>query len=390
MFESGNYFKMGRFGINMSKKVLYITGTRADYGLMHETLKLLNEDDGIHLDVVATGMHLMEEFGYSLDEIKKDNFNLHIIDQTFKKDDEASMSEFIGNLIVDLTTLMNKLKPDVVLLLGDRGEMLAGAIVASYLQIAVAHIHGGDVSSTVDDSARHAITKLSNIHFPASKESASRIRQMGENPDSIFIVGAPGLDSIIKIKGNIDEDYLKNKYHITKDFALVLQHPVSLEVEEAAFQIEQTLDAVNSTDYQVILIYPNADAGGRAMIDKIKEYDVDAYKNIPHDDFIGLLGLASVLIGNSSSGIIESSSFKLPVINVGTRQFGRERAQNVIDVDYDSKEILNALEYIETDEYHNILKECSNPYGDGKACKRICEILNDIEIDLDKIFFDLK
>ena len=188
----------------MAKKVSYITGTRADYGLMHETLELLNSDDDIQLDVVATGMHLMEEFGYSIDEIKKDNFNLHVLNQTFVKDDEKSMSAFIGNLIVDLTKLMDELEPDIVLLLGDRGEMLAGAIVASYLQIPVAHIHGGDVSSTVDDSARHAITKLSNIHFPATELSASRIKQMGENPDNIFVVGAPGLDSIIKSKDNVD------------------------------------------------------------------------------------------------------------------------------------------------------------------------------------------
>ena len=380
---------MGRFGINMLKKVLYITGTRADYGLMHETLKLLNGDANIHLDIVATGMHLMDEFGYSVDEIRKDNFNLHIINQTFKKDDEASMSEFIGKLIVDLTKLMAEIKPDIVLLLGDRGEMLAGAVTASYLQIPIAHIHGGDVSSTVDDSARHAITKLSNIHFAATKKSALRIRQMGENPDDIFIVGAPGLDSIMKIKNDIDEDYLKDKYNITKDFVLILQHPVSLEVDDASFQIQQTLDAVISSDYQVILVYPNADAGGRAMIDKINEYDVDAYKNIPHDDFIGLLGLASALIGNSSSGIIESSSFKLPVINIGTRQSGREKAENVIDVDYDCNEIADALKYIESEEYQNILSNCINPYGDGKACERICEILKDVEIDLDKKFFEL-
>lgn len=376
----------------MIKKVLYITGTRADYGLMHETLELLNADKDIQLEIAVTGMHLMDEFGYSIDEIEKDNFNLHVVNRTFVKDDEKSMSEFIGNLIVDLTKLMDELNPDIVLLLGDRGEMLAGAIVASYLQIPVAHIHGGDISSTVDDSARHAITKLSNIHFPATELSASRIKQMGENLDNIFVVGAPGLDSIIKTKGTVDEKYLKEKYNISKDFVLVLQHPVSLEVENSANQIEQTLNAVKSTDYQVILVYPNADAGGRAMIDKINEYDVDAYKNIPHDDFIGLLSLASALIGNSSSGIIESSSFKLPVINIGTRQSGREKAQNVIDVGYSSKEILNALKYIETDEYQNQLKNCKNPYGDGKASERICKIIKDIEINndlLNKRFVEL-
>ena len=381
---------MGRFGI-MLKKVLYITGTRADYGLMHNALELLNNDDDIQLEVAVTGMHLMEEFGYSVNEIKKDNFNLHIINQTFLKDNKQSMSEFIGRLIVDLTQSMVKIKPDIVLLLGDRGEMLAGAIAASYLQIPVAHIHGGDVSSTVDDSARHAITKLSNIHFAATRKSALRIKQMGENPENIFVVGAPGLDSIIKVKDNIDENYLKEKYNIVKDFVLVLQHPVSLEVESSSNQIKQTLDAVTLTDYQVLLIYPNADAGGRAMIDKIKEYDVDAYKNIPHDDFIGLLGLASALIGNSSSGIIESSSFKLPVINIGTRQAGREKAENVVDVGYDSNEILTALNYIKSNDYLDKLNNCKNPYGDGKSGENILKILKDLDINVDllnKKFFE--
>ena len=375
----------------MSRKVLYITGTRADYGLMHNTLKLLNDDKNIQLDVVVTGMHLMEEFGFSLDEIKKDGFSLHIINQTFLKDDEESMSDFIGKLIVDLTKVMSQLKPDVVLLLGDRGEMLAGAIVASYLQIPIAHIHGGDISSTVDDSTRHAITKLANIHFAATEKSASRIKQMGENQEHIFVVGAPGLDSIIARKDNVDENYLKQRYNINKDFILVLQHPVSLEVDKSAFQIKQTLDAVISTDYQVILVYPNADAGGRAMIDVINQYNVDAYKNIPHDDFIGLLSLASVLIGNSSSGIIESSSFKLPVINIGTRQLGREKASNVVDVDYDVDEILNALDFIKSNDYQNILKNCKNPYGDGKSGEKICKILTDIDLNTDllnKKFFE--
>lgn len=374
----------------MIKKILYITGTRADYGLMHSTLELLNEN--FQLEVVSTGMHLMEEFGCSINEIKKDDFNLHIVNQTFLEDNEQSMSIFIGNLIRDLTEVMANINPDIVLLLGDRGEMLAGAIVASYLQIPIAHIHGGDISLTVDDKARHAITKLANIHFPATEKSALRIKQMGENPDNIYVVGAPGLDSIIKNKDNIDETYLKEKYGIKKDFILVLQHPVSAENKESSFQISQTLDAVTSTSYQIIVIYPNADAGGRAMINKINEYDVDSYKNIPHDDFIGLLNIASILIGNSSSGIIESSSFKLPVINIGTRQQGREKASNVIDVDYNREEILEAIKYIESEEYSEILKNCDNPYGNGKSCENICNILKKIDINdklLNKEFFEI-
>lgn len=376
----------------MKRKVVYITGTRADYGLMHNTLELLNNDNLIQLDVVATGMHLMEEFGYSIDEIKKDNFNLHIIDETFLKDSKESMPIFIGSFVVKLTQLLSEIKPDFVLLLGDRGEMLAGAIAASYLQIPVAHIHGGDVSSTVDDSARHAITKLSNIHFPVTEKSASRIKQMGENPENIFVVGAPGLDDILKNVNEVNIRYLKDKYSINKNFVIILQHPVTLEEDDSAKQIKETLDAILETDYQIILVYPNANAGGRAMIDIIDEYQVQAYKNIPHNDFIGLLSIASILIGNSSSGIIESSSLKLPVINIGTRQEGREKSTNVVDVDYKKEEILEAINYIESSDYQKILEKCINPYGDGKAAERIVNILKNIEIDndlLNKKFFEL-
>ena len=378
---------MGLFRIDfvdfMKRKVMYITGTRADYGLMHKTLELLNNDASIQLDIVATGMHLMEEFGYSVDEIKKDNFDLHIINRTFLKDNKESMSLFIGGLIVDLTKLMSEINPDIVLLLGDRGEMLAGAVVASYLQIPIAHVHGGDVSSTVDDSARHAITKLANIHFPATKKSASRIKQMGETTENIFVVGAPGLDDIIHNVKNIDLSMLKEKYSLNKPFVLILQHPVSLEEQDSAIQIKETLDAVSITDYQGIVIYPNADAGGRAMIDVINQYDFDTYKNIPRNDFIGLLSIADILIGNSSSGIIESSSLKLPVINIGTRQQGREKAENVVDVDYNHDEIYDAINFIKTEEYQDILKNCINPYGEGKASERIYNILKSISINND-------
>lgn len=360
------------------KKIVYITGTRADYGLMQNTLKEINHN--FNLEVVVTGMHLMEEFGPSVEEIKKDNFKIHTINQIFKKDNPESMSSFIGNLVIELTDLLSKIKPDLVLLLGDRGEMLAGAIVASYLQIPIAHIHGGEVSSTVDDAARHAITKFANIHFPATELSASRIKQMGENPKNIYVTGAPGLDSIVNFK-NYNSDELKEKYNIKKDFIIVLQHPVSLEIKDAKKQIKETLDAVNETDYDKIIVYPNSDAGGRAMIEVIQDYNLNSYKTVPHDDFIGLLNMASILIGNSSSGIIEAASFNLPVINIGSRQQGRQHTTNVIDVDYNKEEILKAIAKIESNEFKESLKTIKNPYGDGNTAKKIVKTLKEIEFD---------
>lgn len=382
------------------RKILYISGTRADFGLMKNTLREINSDPNMELYIIATGMHLMDEFGNSIDEIKDEQFNLHIINQTFKEDSREAMAIFVGNLIVELTDIISKIQPDIILLLGDRGEMLAGAIVGSYLQIPIAHVHGGDISSTVDDAVRHAITKLSNIHFSASEKSAKRILQMGEQNKYVFNVGAPGLDSIINDSKNIDIDKIKEKYNIHKDFAIVLQHPVSLEIDKSKDQIKETLEAVTKSDLQIILIYPNADAGGRSMIEVIDEYSekindktkFNTYENIPHDDFIGLLNIATLLIGNSSSGIIESSSFKLPVINIGTRQNGREKSTNVIDVDYNSGEILKAINKSQTPEFKKSLKKCKNPYGDGEAYKIISNILKNIGINnklLNKEFKEL-
>lgn len=365
-------------------KIVYISGTRADYGLMKNTLKLIDNDSYFDLTIIACGMHLMNEFGKSIDEIKNDFSKIFSINQIFEEDTKESMTYFIGNLIVDLIPIIKDIKPDVLLLLGDRAEMLAGAIVANYLQIPIIHIHGGEVSSTVDDSARHAITKLANIHFPATKLSADRIKQMGENPSNIFVTGAPGLDSIVNFK-DYDLDKLKIKYGLEKDFVIILQHPVSLEVDDSKRQISETLNAVSKTDYQVIVVYPNSDAGGRAMIEIINEFDFKSYKTIPHDDFIGLLNMASILIGNSSSGIIEAASFNLPVINIGSRQEGREHTTNVIDVDYDENEILKAINKIQSKQFQNQLKDIKNPYGDGKASLNIVKNLKKIDFSDDKL-----
>lgn len=367
------------------RKILYISGTRADFGLMRNTLRQLDEDPEIDLEVIVTGMHLMEEFGNSIEEIQEENFNLHIVNQIFNSDSKEDMAIFVGKLVVNLTPLISKIKPDIILLLGDRAEMLAGAIIGSYLQIPIAHIHGGDISSTVDDVVRHAITKLSNIHLAATDKSANRILQMGEEEKNVFTVGAPGIDSIINISEKMDISKLKEKYNINGDFAIVLQHPVSLEVEHSKNQMKQTLDAVRQSDLQAIVIYPNADAGGSAMIEAINHFSNEnhcqTYKNIPHDDFIGLLSIASVLIGNSSSGIIESTSFKLPVVNIGSRQEGREKAINVIDVDYDSDEILEAIKKSQTKEFKELIKNCTNHYGDGNAYKNICNVLKSVSLD---------
>ncbi|MCK4348862.1 MAG: UDP-N-acetylglucosamine 2-epimerase (hydrolyzing), partial [Thermoplasmatales archaeon] len=310
------------------RKILYISGTRADYGLMRSVLKTIDEHPELELEIAAMGMHMMEEFGMTINEIKKDEFRIHEIDATYEKDSKKSMANFIGKTIQLLTDRVEEIDPDIILLLGDRGEMLAGAIVGAYLTIPVAHLHGGDVTSTVDELARHAITKLAHIHFPVTQESAKRIKKMGEDPLSIFVVGAPGLDTIVNTE-LIDREEISKKYNLnsSKPILLVVQHPVTVEVKDAADQMRETLEAISELKFQTILIYPNADAGGRKMIDVIKEYEgfsfITTFKSIPRIEYLSIMKIVNVIIGNSSSGIIESPSFKIPVINIGNRQQGR-------------------------------------------------------------------
>lgn len=371
----------------MKRKILYITGTRADYGLMKSVLKEIEKHPKLELEIVATGMHLMEEFGMTINEIKKDGFKIHEIGATYENDNKESMTIFVGKFIQLLTKKVKQIKPDIILLLGDRGEMLAGAIVGAYLTIPVAHIHGGDITSTVDEPIRHAITKLAHIHFPATEKSAERIIKMGEDPSGIFVVGAPSLDSILN-ENLIEPTDLAEKYNLelSKPILLVMQHPVTTEVEDAQDQIRETLEAVLELEHQTVLVYPNADAGGRRMIEVIKEYEqypfIKTFKSITHKEYLSLMRIASVFIGNSSSGIIEAPSFGLPVVNIGPRQEGRQRAENVIDVDYDKEQIKATIKKALYDEdFKEKVKTCKSPYGDGKAGVRIADILSRIKID---------
>lgn len=369
------------------RKIAVVTGTRAEYGILKSVLKAIKTNPKLDLALIATGMHLSEEFGRTVKEIENDGFK---IDEKVKilheKDTGAAMAKSVGKCIIEMTKVLNRINPDFLVLLGDRAEMLAGAVAACYSIIPIAHIHGGEVSGSVDDSVRHAITKLAHVHFPATRMSANRIIKMGEDPTRIFIVGAPALDTILNEK-ILEPAELSKKYNLdsTKSILLVLQHSVVTEADEAAHQIKETLDAIVKLKHQTILIYPNADAGGRRMIEVIKKYErypfIKSFKSLPFSDYLGLMRIAGVMVGNSSSGIIEAPSFHLPVVNIGTRQTGRERSTNVIDVGYDRQEIIKAVKKALNDwRFRKNVKKCKNPYGDGKASQRIVKILGRIKI----------
>ncbi len=370
------------------RRIAVITGTRAEYGIFKSVLRKIEANPKLDLSLIVVGMHLSAEFGYTVKEIAEDDFEIEAkIDVLHSEDAGAAMSKSIGRYIIRTASVLEKIKPDVLLILGDRSEMLAGAVSATYMGISIAHIHGGDISGNVDEPVRHAITKLAHIHFAATKESANRIIKMGEEPWRVHVVGAPGLDLILNEKmpetGEIARKY---GLDLSNPIILVLQHSVIIEADDAPNQIRETLEAITELGHQTILIYPNADAGGRRMIEMIREYEkhpfIKTFRSVLHKEYLSLMKLASVMVGNSSSGIIEAPSFRLPVVNIGTRQKGRQRAENVIDVDYDKEEIKMAIQKALYDKkFKEKVKNCKNFYGDGKAGMRIANVLSEIKID---------
>lgn len=369
------------------KKICVITGTRADYGILLPLLKEIENSPKLDLTVLITGMHFLRKFGTTYKEVEKDGFKSVKVKLSSMDGAKNDMAQAVGEAIIKIAAEFKKQKPDLVVVLGDRGEMLAAAITCNYLDIPVAHIHGGEISGHVDGVVRHAITKLSHLHFTATLEAKKRILKMGEEDSKVFNSGAPGLDSILSEKLPSKEE-LASKYHLKKNLPLIIliQHPVLSELDKTASNMQQILAAVLSFKFPSIIIYPNADYGSEEIISEIKKRKasfVSVYKSIPHKDFLGLLKIAAVLVGNSSSGIIEAASFKLPVVNVGSRQNGRERGKNVISVSYNIKEIRDALIKIFNHDkgYFLRLKNLRNPYGDGNASKKIRKVIEEVDLE---------
>lgn len=372
----------------MKRKVAVVTGTRAEYGILYPVLKVIEQHPKLQLLLIATGMHLSHEFGYTVQELEKDGFHIDAkVDMLLSNDTLPAMSKSIGIGIIGLAQTWEQVEPDIIVVLGDRVEPLAAAISGSYMNILIAHIHGGDTGKGgLDESARHAITKFAHIHFPATKESAERVIKMGEDKWRVHIVGSPSLDVILN-KKLLSAEALKEKLGIdlSRPLILLIQHPVTTQVDEAAGQMRETLEAIVELAYPAVLIYPNSDAGGRRMIEVIKEFEkyplIKTFPSLPRWQYLSLMKVASVMVGNSSSGIIEAPSLGVPVVNIGIRQEGREQGKNVIDVGHNKQEIIKCIEKTLTDDkFLKEVKKCENPYGDGKASQRIAEILSKVEI----------
>jgi len=372
----------------MKRKIAVIASSRATYGYKKRIIKLIHKSKDLSLQLIVTGMHLLKEYGYSVKEIEKDGFPVTArVEMMVGGDTPSAWVKSLGVEMQGLAQVFSMLAPDLVLVTGDRGEMFAAAAAAAYMNIPVAHIQAGDVSGHIDGSARHAITKFSHIHFSACEDSAVRVRKMGEEPWRIFNVGAPQLDEIVQGK-KVSRNVLQKIFKLDFDLSslLVIQHPVLVEHDQAFEQMVETMEAVKALGLQTVVIYPNVDAGGERTIAAIKQYEylpfVCTFKNIERKAFLSLLGEVSSVVGNSSCGILEAPSFKLPAINIGNRQRGRMQAVNVINAGHSREQIARAIQKALHDaRYKKKLETCVNPYGDGHSSERIVKVLREIEID---------
>ena len=366
------------------RSILYVSGTRADYGLMRHTLRMIDDSPDLDLGLLVTGMHLNEKFGLTVNEIKADKLQIRgLVETDIASSSGQAMAKAIGQMVIAFTDMMATERPDIALLLGDRGEMLAGAIAAIHLNIPIAHIHGGERSGTVDEPVRHAISKLSHFHFVATDGARNRLIRMGEKAEHIYIVGAPGLDGIqTSAKQSRAKLFAELTLDTQKPVALMVFHPV-LQNEDSLSHARLIIEQLMAKSVQIVALAPNSDAGSeviRQLLEEAAEKNqIKLAKHFEREKFLSWMATADLMIGNSSAGIIEAASFGTPVVNVGTRQNLRERNQNVTDVAGNARSIADAIERA----LHMPRHKPDNIYGNGDAAIKITGLLRSLALEPD-------
>jgi UDP-N-acetylglucosamine 2-epimerase (non-hydrolysing)/GDP/UDP-N,N'-diacetylbacillosamine 2-epimerase (hydrolysing) len=355
----------------------------------------MKEDPFFDIYLVVTGICLLDIHGKDVNYIKDDSFEINAQLKMFNADRPDTGGEMVRSMARVMSSLVDELEkaqPDIVLSGFDIGANMAVTIAAAHMNIPVAHIQGGEVTGSIDESIRHAMSKFSHIHFPATELSKNRLIRMGEDPNNIYVVGCPSIDVICETPVvNIQtlEEYFGLDF--SKPILLMIQHPVTTEAEHSFFQIKETVDAIKELKIQTVALLPNNDAGYSKIIDYIKESGIKWYPSLPTDIFINLYRNVSALIGNSSSGIHETPSMRIPAINIGNRQQGRERAENVIDVSHQKDAIMIAIHKALNDTaFLQKVKNIHNPYGDGTSAEKIVKILKTVSLDnlIQKQFVD--
>ncbi len=384
------------------RRIAVFTGTRAEYGLMFLIIDALNDSKEVDLKLYVGGSHLSEKFGNTISEIEKDGFEvaekIHFLEDS---DTSLGISKSIGNALEKVTKVLHRDKPDIILILGDRYETMAVAQAAMLKQIPIAHIHGGETTEgAIDEAIRHSITKMSHLHFTSTESHRSRVIQLGENPDRVFNVGAPGIDRIKELNF-LELDELSKKLDFQLDgnpFFVVTFHPVTLSGNTSLDPLLNLLKALDSfQEYKLVITYPNADEGNEELINALRNYQIKQpdrillRKSLGHINYLSALKHSTAVIGNSSSGIIEAPSFGIPTLNIGTRQKGRIAAESVLTCKDDLSSIKEYLKKIISKEFKEFSKNIKNPYGNGGSSVKIVNELISTPLDgiLRKKFYDL-
>lgn len=372
----------------MKKKILFVTERRADYSKIRPVIDAIKKSNKFDYYLVVTGSHLLKKQGYTINEIKKDGFRIYKKFNMFYENEEdtsSTMTIAFGRAIFSLTKIIKSLKPDIIFSGFDLGGNFAAAIIGAHMNIHVAHLEGGEVTGTIDEPIRHAISKFAHIHFTSNEEATKRLIKMGEDRKNIFTVGNPSLDVIKTIKFIPKTELeMEFKINLQKPFLLVVQHTVTTEINDVDRYFLETINAIKELDIQSIIIAGNIDAGSQKIKKIIKDSKISHYENLSFVKYISLLYHSSAIVGNSSSGIMEAPFLHVPSINIGTRQEGRSKTKSIINVGYNKKEIKNAINKVITNKKFCIsIKNQKNQHGNGTAAKKIRYILE--KLDLEKI-----
>jgi GDP/UDP-N,N'-diacetylbacillosamine 2-epimerase (hydrolysing) len=383
------------------RKICFVTGTRAEYGLLSLLMRKISDEPTLELQVIATGMHLSPEFGLTYTEIEQDGIKIdRKIESLLSADTSTSISKSVGLGIISFADAYHELSPDIIVLLGDRSEILSAATAALFAKIPIAHIHGGETTSgAYDEAIRHSITKMSWWHFVAAGDYEKRVIQLGENPKRVFNVGGLGVDNISKIKFLDKRELMaETGLNFGKKNLLITYHPVTLENNTSKPHVQNMLDALNAfEDIYLIFTMPNADSNGRVIIKMLEDY-VQTHQNrsilftsLGQLKYLSTLQYVDAVVGNSSSGLTEVPTFNIATINIGARQDGRLKADSVIDCEPTENDISEAISRLYSSEFTNSLVKVTNPYGEGQASEKIFNSLKTFKIPttLKKEFHDL-
>jgi len=385
----------------MKRKICVVTGTRAEYGLLYWLMKEIEADNELELQLIVTGMHLSPEFGLTYKEIEKEFKIDKKIEMLLSSDTSIGISKSMGLAQISFAECYEELKPDIVVVLGDRYEIFSAVSTAMIARIPIAHLHGGETTEgAFDESIRHSITKMSHLHFTATEEYKNRVIQLGEHPNRVFNVGGMGIENIKRLKLLTRDEFEKSiDLKLNKKNILVTFHPVTLENSTAKEQFQELLDAIDELeDTNIIFTKANSDTDGRIINQMIDEYVAkNTYKSVGFTSlgqlrYLSALQFVDAMVGNSSSGLLEAPSFKIGTINIGDRQKGRIKADSIIDCEPNKESIKKAFEVLYSKDFKESLKITANPYGEGCASEKIIEEIKKVDLAdiLKKSFYDLK